>query len=152
MSSYNDPDIVLVEDNLNDAELAIRALSKGNPGKSILHLLDGEEALNYFFPKTNDTEQVRDKLPRIILLDLKLPKVDGFEVLQALKKNNITKLIPVIILSSSAEQKDVLYCYSHSVNSYIVKPVDFDSFSDTIASVGKYWLSFNQPIQDEPIV
>jgi two-component system, response regulator len=149
MSSYNDPDIVLVEDNLNDAELAIRALTKGNPGKTILHLLDGEEALNYFFPKAGDTTQVREKLPRIILLDLKLPKIDGFEVLQTLKNHNVTKLIPIIILSSSAEQKDILYCYAHCVNSYIVKPVDFDSFSDTISSIGKYWLNFNQPIQDE---
>ena len=148
MSSYNEPDIVLIEDNLNDAELAIRAILKGNPGRTIIHLQDGEEAINYFFPKP-DEDWVKEKLPRIILLDLKLPKVDGFEVLQIMKQNPVTKVIPLIILSSSAEQKDILYCYTWGANSYIVKPVDFDSFSDTIANIAKYWLNCNQTLLDE---
>lgn len=144
----NGPEILLIEDNLNDAELAIRALQKGHANRNIVHLMDGEEALNFLFPKGHEADATCTLLPKVILLDLKLPKVDGFEVLKILKTHAGTKLIPVIILSSSAETKDVLQCYTLGVNSYVVKPVDFDSYHDTISNLGDYWLASNQQVPD----
>jgi two-component system, response regulator len=149
MIASSGPEILLVEDNLNDAELAIRALKMNYPDRNIVHVQDGEEALNYFFPKSQGTHKVNNKLPRLVLLDLKLPKVDGFEVLKILKNHSITRLIPVVILSSSAEKKDILQSYLQGANSYIVKPVDFDAFRETISNLGYYWLNSNQPVPDE---
>ncbi len=136
-------DILLIEDNLNDAELAIRALQKPNPSFTIEHIADGEEALVYLkklgdFPTANQSS-----LPRLILLDLKLPKIDGFEILKTIRSSDHTKLIPVVIFSSSAEEKDVLDCYTLGANSYMVKPVAFDHFMEAVAEIGRYWLGFN---------
>jgi two-component system, response regulator len=149
MISSNGPEILLVEDNLNDAELAIRALMMNHPDRIIVHVQDGEEALNYFFPKTPHSMEVNDRLPSLVLLDLKLPKVDGFEVLKILKNHPVTRLIPVVILSSSAEKKDILESYQQGANSYIVKPVDFDDYRETISSLGNYWLNNNQTVPVE---
>lgn len=145
----NAPEILLIEDNLNDAELAIRALKKGHPARNIVHLLDGEEALNWLFPNGSDSLETVAELPKVILLDLKLPKIDGFEVLKVIKSHPGTKLIPVVVLSSSAETKDIHQCYALYVNSYVVKPVDFDSYHDTISNLGQYWLVHNQQISAE---
>jgi two-component system, response regulator len=149
MNSPNNTEILLIEDNLNDAELAIRALRMNYPDRKITHLSDGEEALSYFFPGGSDSREVGKNLPKLILLDLKLPKIDGFEVLKLVKSHPGTRLIPVVILSSSAENKDILQCFKLGANSYIVKPVDFDSYRDTIAHLGQYWMIHNQPILDE---
>jgi two-component system, response regulator len=146
MNSPNEIEILLIEDNPNDAELAIRALRKNYPDRNILHLLDGEEAISYFFPNGIESHEVTQKLPKVILLDLKLPRVDGFEVLKIIKSHISTRLLPVVILSSSAEKIDIQKCYAMGANSYIVKPVDFDSYRDTVANIGHYWLNNNQPL------
>ncbi len=134
-------EIVLVEDNSDDARLAIRELKKNNLANSLIHLKDGEEALNYFFG-SNSIEQ--NSLPKLVLLDLKLPKVGGIEVLRELRKNELTKSIPVVVFSSSGETGDIKESYELGVNSYIVKPVDFEKFSKVIIDIGHYWLLTNQ--------
>ena len=130
-------DILLVEDNPNDAELTMRALKKRNLANKIIHVKDGTEALNFLFGRDQPK-------PKVVLLDLKLPKVDGLEVLRKVKGDEKTKLIPVIILTSSKEDQDVVESYKLGVNSYIVKPVDFEKFSDAVSSWGMYWLLLNQ--------
>jgi two-component system response regulator len=149
MNSFEELEILIVEDNLNDAELALRSLRKDYPNRSILHLQDGEEVLNYLFPKGSHAPETTNILPKIILLDLKLPKVDGFELLKIIKNHPGTQMIPIVILSSSAERKDIIQCYTLHANSYIVKPVDFDTYRDTISLLGLYWLSKNQNIPNE---
>jgi two-component system response regulator len=137
-------EILLVEDNPNDAELCLRALKKNKLANRVVRVCDGEEALNYIFAR-NEFES-RDKLniPRLILLDLKLPKVDGLEVLKIIKTDNITKLIPIVVLTSSHEESDMIESYRLGVNSYIVKPVDFDKFIEAVRNIGLYWLLLNQ--------
>lgn len=143
-------DILLIEDNLNDAELAMRALLKNNPSFSIEHIADGEEALVYL-KKLGDLSAVNQfSIPKLILLDLKLPKIDGFEILKTIRSSDKTKLIPVVIFSSSAEEKDILECYTLGSNSYMVKPVAFDHFMEAVAEIGRYWLGFNMtPIRED---
>lgn len=136
-------DILLVEDNLNDAELAIRAIKKNNPSHLIEHISDGEDALEYFRKIADPSQNNQRSLPKLILLDLKLPKVDGFEVLRTIRSIPETKLIPVVILSSSGEERDILECYQSGANSYLVKPVAFDQYVETVAEVSRYWLGFN---------
>jgi two-component system response regulator len=138
-------EILFVEDNRNDAELTIRALKKSNIANKLIHLKDGAQALDFIFG-TGEYEG-RDILnqPRVILLDLKLPKVHGIEVLQKLKSEEATKNIPVVILTSSKEDPDIQRCYDLGANSYIVKPVDFERFSKAIAELGMYWMLLNQP-------
>ena len=143
MDPYPELEILLIEDNLNDAELAIRALKKNNLAKNILHLSDGEEALDFICAKGNFTDRDQTKPPRLILLDLKLPKVDGFEVLKTIREHEPSRLIPVVILSSSGEERDIQECYRLGVNSYVVKPVAFDTFVETVNNLGKYWLQSN---------
>lgn len=143
MDPYPELEILLIEDNLNDAELAIRALKKNNLAKNILHLSDGEEALDFICAKGKYADRDQSKTPKLILLDLKLPKVDGFEVLKTIRENEPSKLLPVVILSSSGEERDVLECYKLGVNSYVVKPVAFDTFVETVYNLGKYWLQSN---------
>ncbi len=137
-------EILLVEDNLNDAELSLYALKKFKIASQIHHARDGAEALEYLF----GTEKVKSRLPiqnpRLILLDLKLPKVDGLEVLKKIKENEITRTIPVVILTSSREERDIIESYNLGVNSYIVKPIDFEQFTEAIRDVGLYWLLLNQ--------
>jgi two-component system, response regulator len=137
-------EILLVEDNPNDAELAIRAFKKNNLAKKVLRVSDGEEALDYIFARKIFKYRERLNVPKLILLDLKLPKIDGLEVLRILKADPITKMIPVVVLTSSHEENDLLECYRLGVNSYILKPVDFDKFIESVRDIGLYWLLLNQ--------
>ncbi|WP_422360521.1 response regulator [Reichenbachiella sp.] len=136
-------DIVLVEDNPNDAEITIRSLKKHHLANKLLWLKDGVEALDYLFGRNQYADRNVNNLPRVIFLDLKLPKVDGTEVLEEIRKNEITKKIPVVVLTSSKEEQDVMKTYDLGVNSYIVKPVEFENFAKAIAEVGFYWLITN---------
>lgn len=140
-------DIVLVEDNANDAELTIRALRKNGIANRLIHLKDGEEALNYIFCKGPYSGRDINDIPKLVLLDLKMPKVDGIEVLNRIKSDDRTRIIPVVLLTSSKEEKDVSGSYRLGVNSYIVKPVDFEGFLKAVAGLGLYWLLLNQPPQ-----
>ena len=143
---YNLVDVVLVEDNIDDAELAIRELRKHKVGNNLLHLKDGEEALHFVFGTGNYTGQRNlQHLPKVILLDIQMPKVNGIEVLEKIKADDRTKAVPVVILTSSNQSPDIKKCYNLGVNSYIVKPVDFENYSKTIRELGLYWLLTNRP-------
>lgn len=135
----NAVEILLIEDNPDDAGLTIRALKKYNLANNLLHVQDGEEALNFIF-----SGNLRG-LPKVILLDLKMPKVDGIEVLRKLKSDDEKKIIPVVVLTSSREERDIVESYKLGVNAYIVKPVDFDKFVKAISEIGFFWLLLNQP-------
>ena len=137
-------EILLVEDNPHDAELTIRALKKHHVANNIVHLKDGVEALDFIFGTGTYAGRNIKKTPKVILLDLKMPKVDGIEVLKKVKGNNITKKIPVVILTSSKEDPDIDECYELGVNSYIVKPVEFDNFLKAVTNLGLYWKILNQ--------
>jgi two-component system response regulator len=139
MEIHNAVEVLLIEDNPDDAGLTIRALKKHNLANNLLHLHDGEEALNYLF-KAKLTG-----IPKVILLDLKMPKVDGIEVLRRLKSDEVRKVIPVVVLTSSKEDRDIVESYKLGVNAYIVKPVDFDKFVKAISEIGFFWLLLNQP-------
>ncbi|MDX9992405.1 MAG: response regulator [Anaerolineales bacterium] len=136
-------EILLVEDNLNDAELSLYALKKFKIANFIYHARDGEEALSYLFNASTD-EKSEVRAPRLVLLDLKLPKVDGLEVLRKLKSDSRTQFIPVVVLTSSREERDIVESYNLGVNSYIVKPIDFEQFTEAVRNVGLYWLLLNQ--------
>ena len=138
-------EILLVEDNKNDAELTIRALKKNKIANNIIHVKDGASALDFLFGKGEFEKRDLNNKPKVILLDLKMPKVDGLEVLNRIKADELTRKIPVIILTSSKENPDIEKAYSFGANSYIVKPVDFESFSKAITDLGFYWLLLNQP-------
>jgi two-component system, response regulator len=137
-------DILLVEDNPNDAELAIRALTKQRLANNLQHVEDGEEALDFLFARGKYSGRDANERPKLILLDLKLPKVDGIEVLRAVKADERTNLTPVVVLTSSREERDLIETYRLGVNSYIVKPVDFDKFVDAVKELGFYWLLINE--------
>jgi two-component system response regulator len=137
-------EILLVEDNVSDAELTTRALKKQNIANKLVHLKDGAEALDYLFGTGAFEGRNTDNVPRVILLDLKMPKVNGIEVLQRIKADDRTKKIPVVVLTSSKEDPDIQRCYSLGVNSYVVKPVDFDSFAKAVGNLGMYWVLLNQ--------
>lgn len=141
-------EILLVEDNPNDVELTLHALKKSHLTNKIHVVRDGEEALNFFFGNTDSEGAKKIPGPKVILLDLKLPKVDGMEVLKRLKSNPITKSIPIVVLTSSNEERDILETYALGVNSYIVKPVDFTKFVQAMHTLGMYWLMLNRPLQD----
>lgn len=136
-------EILLIEDNPSDAEMTIRALRKHHIVNTVSHLKDGAEALDFIFGTGAFQGRNIDNKPRVILLDLKMPKVDGIEVLRKLKTDPHTKTIPVVVLTSSKEDPDVRTCYELGVNSYIVKPVGFDNFSKAIADLGLYWMLLN---------
>lgn len=138
-------EILLVEDNPADVELTVRALRAENLRNHIHIARDGEEALDFLFCRGPSSERGFEHPPRVILLDLKLPKVDGLEVLRQVKSDPRTKAIPVIILTASKEEKDLVNGYQLGVNSYIQKPVDFDQFRATVKQLGLYWLLVNQP-------
>ena len=137
-------EILLVEDNPQDLELTRRALRKGNLTNSIHVARDGAEALEFLFCEGAHAARKIEDGPKLILLDLKLPKVDGLEVLKRVKSDPRTKSIPVVVLTSSKEQNDVVESYQLGVNSYIVKPVNFEGFSAAVLEVGMYWLLLNQ--------
>ena len=141
-------EILLVEDNPNDVELTLHALNKSHLTNKIHVARDGEEALEFFFGKNNEDPNRQIPAPKVILLDLKLPKIDGMEVLRKIKNDPATKSIPVVVLTSSNEDKDIVETYSLGVNSYIVKPVDFAKFVEAMRTLGMYWLMLNRPLQD----
>lgn len=135
--------ILLVEDNPDDEALTLRALKKGHVANLVVVVRDGEEALEYLF-RTGRYADLKDPLPEVIMLDLKLPKVSGLEVLKQLRANPATRLIPVAILTSSREDRDLIEGYSLGANSFIVKPVDMGQFTTAVQQVGMYWLLLNQ--------
>ena len=138
-------EILLVEDNMDDAELAILALRKRNIANSLVHLENGAEALDFLFCRGKYAERNISNKPKVILLDLKMPKVDGLEVLKEIKADEETKSIPVVILTSSKENPDIEQAYLLGANSYMVKPVEFDNFTKAVAEIGMYWLLYNHP-------
>ena len=141
----NPPEILLVEDNPHDAELTIRALKKRNLANHLVHVQDGQAALDFLFGTgTHEGRDVHHR-PRVVLLDLKLPKVDGIEVLRQLRADERTKLLPVVVLTSSREERDIVETYQLGANSYIVKPVEFENFSEAVSNLGLYWLLLNEP-------
>jgi CheY-like chemotaxis protein len=144
MPNQTGVEILLVEDNPNDAELAIRALKKNNIVNKLVHVTDGEEALDFLLARGAYISRRVEDVPKVILLDLKLPKVDGLEVLKTIKSDERTKTIPVVVLTSSKEEKDMIESYKLGVNSYIIKPVDFDKFTESVRDIGYYWLLLNQ--------
>jgi len=144
--NINSIELLLVEDSIDDAELTMRELKKHNFTNNIFHAKDGEEALDFIFA-TGKYEGIRnlDAPPRIILLDIKMPKINGLEVLKKLKSDERTKSIPVVMLTSSKEDPDIKNSYQLGANSYIVKPVNFTGFADSIKNLGFYWLLLNEP-------
>lgn len=138
-------DILLVEDNPNDAELTSRALTRKNLANRLLIVEDGEEALDFMFCRGRFAGRNPDDAPQVVFLDLKLPKVSGLEVLKALKADERTRSIPVVIVTSSREDPDVEAAYALGANSYVVKPVGFDEFTEAISQLGLYWLVVNHP-------
>ena len=149
MTGFENVEILLVEDNPTDAELTMRALKKRNLANNLVWVKDGEEALDFIFCR--GTHQGRtNRAPKLVLLDIKLPKVDGIEVLRTLKSDPNTKPIPIVMLTSSQEERDMIESYKLGVNSYIVKPVDFDKFLEMVAQVGLYWALVNKvPYADD---
>lgn len=145
MKKVNAFDILLVEDNPHDVELTKRALEKHNVANKIFVVKDGEEALEYIFSEGRYANRKNKSNPRLILLDLKLPKVDGLEVLRRVKSDKNMKTIPVVMLTSSQMESDIIESYRLGVNSYIVKPVEFDAFAKSVSELGLYWLVINQP-------
>ena len=138
-------DILLVEDNPQDAELTTRALKKNNLANRLITVEDGAEALDFIFCRGKYATRDNGHSPKVVLLDLKLPKVSGLEVLRALKQDERTRSIPVVVVTSSREDPDIKTAYALGANSYVVKPVDFDAFAESVSSLGLYWLLVNQP-------
>lgn len=138
-------DLLLVEDNPQDLELSLRALRKANLSNRIHVARDGAEALEFIFCEGPHSDRRITDAPKVILLDLKLPKVDGLEVLKRIKGDPRTKMIPIVVLTSSKEQTDVVESYNLGVNSYIVKPVNFERFAEAVSNLGLYWVLLNQP-------
>lgn len=136
-------EIILVEDSDEDAELTLRALKRQNLANTVHRVLDGAEAVDYFFGR--DENGNSKALPRVVLLDLKLPKINGLEVLRRLKEDDRTHSVPVVVLTSSKEDRDLEEAYRLGANSYIVKPVEFDKFVQAIETLGMYWMLVNQP-------
>jgi two-component system response regulator len=138
-------EVLLVEDNVHDAEMTIRSLKKVNLANNLVHVRDGEEALEFIFGQGRFAGRDLINAPKVILLDIKMPKVDGIEVLRRLKANDVTRCIPVVIMTSSKEELDIVSSYELGVNSYVVKPVDFEGFAKAVSQLGLYWLITNQP-------
>jgi two-component system response regulator len=141
-------EILLVEDNVADAELTIRALKKANLANKLVHVADGADALDFLFGKGEFANRNTAQNPKVILLDIKMPKVDGIEVLRQIRENEATRLIPVVIMTSSNEEQDIIMSYSLGVNSYVVKPVDFEGFAKAVGELGLYWLLVNRAVSD----
>jgi two-component system, response regulator len=145
MNEMGTIEILLVEDSPEDVEVTLRAFKKKNLTNKIHVVEDGEQALDYIFATGKYDDRDLNAKPKVILLDLKLPKVDGLEVLRKIRGDDRTKYIPVVILTSSQEEKDIMESYKLGVNSYITKPVDFNKFMDTVSELGLYWLLLNKP-------
>lgn len=146
VAMVNEKVILLVEDNPMDEELTLRALKKSNVLNPVVVARDGVAALDYLFARGPYAGRSTAELPQLVLLDLKLPKLDGLEVLKEVRQNEMTKLLPVVILTSSIEEDDVARGYSLGANSYVRKPVDFDHFSEAVRQLGLYWLVLNQQV------
>jgi len=149
MNPANIVEILIVEDTSEDLDLTLRALRKAKITNHIQVARDGEEALEFIFCEGPFAERKIEDGPKVILLDLKLPKIDGLEVLQRIKSDSRTKSIPVVVLTSSREQSDIVESYNLGVNSYIVKPVNFEQFSEAVQKLGMYWLLINHPPSSE---
>ncbi len=147
MGAINPVDILLVEDNPNDAELTVRALKKQHLANQLYVVEDGEEALDFIFCRGKFGNRDPDSPPKVVFLDLKIPKINGLEVLKEIKSNEKTKMLPVVVVSSSSEDPDIKTAYEYGANSYVVKPVDFDGFVEAIRQVGLYWLIVNEAVQ-----
>lgn len=141
----NQVEVLLVEDNIHDAEMTIRSLKKVNLANNLVHAKDGQEALDFLFSEGKFAGRDMVNGPKVILLDIKMPKVDGIEVLRKIKSHDITRAIPVVIMTSSKEEQDIISSYELGVNSYVVKPVDFEGFAKAVSQLGLYWLLTNQP-------
>ena len=147
MEDFNAVEILIVEDNPRDAELTLRALKKNNLANSVLIAQDGAEALDFFFCRGKYEARSISNPPKVVLLDLKLPKVSGLEVLKAVKSDKRTSHIPIVIVTSSKQEPDMKEAYALGANSYVVKPVDFDQFINAMSSLGLYWLLVNEPLK-----
>lgn len=147
MEDFNAVEILLVEDNPRDAELTVRALKKHNLANSVLVAEDGAEALDFFFCRGKFERRNFTNPPKVVLLDLKLPKVSGLEVLRAVKADKRTSHIPIVVVTSSKQEPDMVEAYKLGANSYVVKPVDFDQFLNAMSSLGLYWLLVNEPLK-----
>ncbi len=143
MGQIEPVEILLVEDSPRDAELTMRALRKGGLANNLLWVKGGEEALDYLFRREAYAER-EDIFPRLVLLDLKMPRVDGIEVLRSIKADERTRRIPVVVMTSSQEEKDIVQTYDLGVNSYVLKPLDFGSITDIVRQAGYYWLAINR--------
>lgn len=144
MTDKNAIEILLVEDNPDDAELVLRAFGKYHLADKVFVAKDGEEALEIIFCRGNHADRDKNNTPKVIFLDLKLPKVDGLEVLRAIKADLAAKSIPIVVLTSSLEAKDLTRCYELGVNSYLFKPVEYNKFVESVALAGLYWMTFNR--------
>ena len=147
MNELQAVEILLVEDNSRDAELTIRALKRKNLANNLYHVEDGVEALDFLFGRGKYSSRDMNEPPKVVLLDLKLPRINGLEVLSALKADERTRTIPVVIITSSAEDPDVKKAYELGANSYVIKPVQFDSFMEAMVKIGIYWLMVNHPVK-----
>ena len=141
-----DVEILIVEDNARDLELTMHALDKHHLGNQVVAVRDGAEAIDFLFASGQYAHRVVSEGPHVIFLDMKLPKVDGIEVLRQIKADERTRMIPVVMVTSSAQERDIQESYRLGANSYVVKPIDFDSFVKTIAELGFYWLAVNRPV------
>ena len=144
MSNNTEVQILMVEDSPRDAEMTLRTLRKRNLANHVVHVKDGEEALDWLFGRGAHAVRDATHQPKVVLLDLKLPKVDGLAVLRAIRADERTRLLPVVVMTSSQEQRDLIESYKLGVNSYVVKPVDFDAFSAAVAELGHYWMLVNK--------
>ncbi len=144
MTNLNEVEVLLVEDNPHDAEMTLTALRMHHLANRLHHVKDGAEALEFIFATESYASRKVECSPKVVLLDLKLPKVDGLEVLKKMKSDGRTQMVPVVVLTSSNEERDVLNSYRLGVNSYIVKPVDFEKFSESMRQLGLYWLLVNR--------
>jgi two-component system response regulator len=147
MEDFSAIEILIVEDNPHDAELTLRALKKNNLANNILIARDGAEALDFFFCRGKFEKRSIKNPPKVVLLDLKLPKVSGLEVLKIVKGDKRTSHIPIVVVTSSKQEPDMKEAYDLGVNSYVVKPVDFDQFINAMSSLGLYWLLVNEPLK-----
>lgn len=149
MEEINAVEILIVEDNPEDAELTLRALRKNKLANKIFVVEDGEQALDFIFCRGEYANRYFDDLPKVIFLDLKLPKIGGLEVLQEIKTDQRTKMLPVVVITSSREDPDIRKAYELGVNSYVVKPVNFDDFFNAMSQTGLYWLLVNEPLKNK---
>lgn len=146
MSSRKEVEILIVEDDPNDVELILRALEREGIDNKLLVVKDGVEALAFIFSRSPYAYRKNEKNPKIIFLDLKLPKVDGFDVLSQIKSDEKTKSVPVVVFTSSMEEKDIVKCYKLGANSYTVKPMDFDDYASSVGKTVRYWLNVNETV------